>query len=638
MSIVLSTDEICRGSDEDLVLTDELDRMDTDITGLQSTRALNTHNHDDVYAPVSHTHSGYAASVHTHSEYAASGHTHSEYAAASHSHSEYAGSTHTHADKADLVNGVIPISQIPNEVKEVVIVANIAARNALTGLFAGLNVYVTDATGDSTVSSGGAFYLYDGTNWIKTGEAESMDVVLQWANVQGKPSALPADGGNADTVDGKHASDFATADHTHTAAGIGAAAANHTHSAADVGAATADHTHTAADVGAAAVGHTHTAADVGAAASGHSHTLSSLGAAAANHTHDYAASDHNHDTAYAAAGHSHTVDTALSDTSTNPVQNKVINAALAGKAASGHNHDTVYAGASHTHDYAASDHNHDSAYAASNHTHTPSAIGAATAGHTHTPASIGAAASSHTHSNYAASTHNHDSAYAAKSHTHSYAASDHNHDGDYLPASGNISLDGTLDVAGELDVNNVIRCKGSQVFYIDSAGTGCTIGTANATSSVTLAAGANATVNQSGANWKGPNTLPRASNTYTLGSTSLRWKGIYSNAAVNVSSDKRRKRGIRSLFGDVFIEFIKDLQVVGYNYIDDEADAKERIGLIAQDVQAADPDLAKYFVNENEDGMLSLTPADLVFPLIMFVQNQQEQIDELKSRIENLTH
>lgn len=618
MSIVLTTDEICRGSDESLILTDELDRMDTDITGLQNTRALNTHDHDDVYAPISHTHSGYAASVHTHSEYAASGHTHSEYAAASHSHSEYAGSTHTHADKADLVNGVIPISQIPNEVKEVVIVANIAARNALTGLFAGLNVYVTDATGDSTVNSGGAYYLYNGTGWIKTGEAESMDVVLQWANVQGKPSALPADGGNADTVDGKHASDFATADHTHTAAGIGAAASNHTHSAADVGAATADHAHTAADVGAAAANHTHTAADVGAAASGHSHSLSSLGAAAASHTHDYAASDHNHDAAYAAANHSHTVDTALSATSTNPVQNKVINTALAGKAA-----------ASHTHDYAASDHNHDSDYAAAGHTHTPSAIGAATAGHTHTPASIGAAASSHTHSNYAATTHNHDSAYAAKSHTHSYAAADHNHDDDYFSANG-----GTIN--GETNVAGVLRVNGQQAFYY--SGTSQTIGTNNATGGTNIACGSDATCNIGGAVQKVASVLPRATNTYYCGNANFRWKGIYSNAAVNVSSDERRKRGIRYLFGDEFDEFIRDLKVVGYNYIDDEADAKERIGLIAQDVQAADPDLAKYFVNEDEDGMLSLTPADLVFPLIMFVQRQQEQIEELKTRIENLTH
>ena len=39
------------------------------------------------------------------------------------------------------------------------------------------------------------------------------------------PSSLPANGGNADTVDGKHAADFATADHTHS----GFAASSHNH-------------------------------------------------------------------------------------------------------------------------------------------------------------------------------------------------------------------------------------------------------------------------------------------------------------------------------------------------------------------------------------------------------------------------
>lgn len=247
-----------------------------------------THTPDSIGAAAeNHTHSGYAATNHTHADYAAEDHAHSEYSATNHTHSASdvgaAPAAHTHSDKADLVNGVIPISQIPNEVKEVRIVANIAARNAMTGLFAGLSVYVTDATGDTTVNSGGAYYLYNGTGWIKTAEAESLDLVLQWANIQGAPTSMPANGGNADTVDNKHASDFATAGHTHTAAGIGAAASNHTHSAADVGAATADHTHTAASVGAAASGHTHTASDVGAAAS-----------------------NHNHDSAYAASNHKHT--------------------------------------------------------------------------------------------------------------------------------------------------------------------------------------------------------------------------------------------------------------------------------------------------------------------------------------------
>ncbi len=43
------------------------------------------------------------------------------------------------------------------------------------------------------------------------------------SDITDMPTKLPANGGNADTVDGKHASDFAASKHTHTAAEVGAA-------------------------------------------------------------------------------------------------------------------------------------------------------------------------------------------------------------------------------------------------------------------------------------------------------------------------------------------------------------------------------------------------------------------------------
>jgi hypothetical protein len=73
------------------------------------------------------------------------------------------------------------------------IVADIAARNALTPT-ATVQVYVIDASADTTVASGGAYYLYNTANstWIKTSEAESMDVSLTWANISGKPTSTAA--------------------------------------------------------------------------------------------------------------------------------------------------------------------------------------------------------------------------------------------------------------------------------------------------------------------------------------------------------------------------------------------------------------------------------------------------------------
>jgi len=75
------------------------------------------------------------------------------------------------------------------------IAANIAARNALaTGKQRNFIVLVSDATGDSTVSAGAALYAWNEANaqWIKLAEFESMDLTLQWSNIQGRPTSSAA--------------------------------------------------------------------------------------------------------------------------------------------------------------------------------------------------------------------------------------------------------------------------------------------------------------------------------------------------------------------------------------------------------------------------------------------------------------
>lgn len=89
------------------------------------------------------------------------------------------------------IQGLIDTS-ISGLAGEMPIVADITARNALT-LTKNTQVLVLDATGDSTVAAGAATYLYrvSTTSWIKLSEAESMDLVLQWANIQGRPTSTP---------------------------------------------------------------------------------------------------------------------------------------------------------------------------------------------------------------------------------------------------------------------------------------------------------------------------------------------------------------------------------------------------------------------------------------------------------------
>ena len=74
------------------------------------------------------------------------------------------------------------------------VVADIAARDALTPTVV-TQAIVVDATGDTSVQSGSATYVYNpvGDAWQKIAEHESMDVVLQWANIQGRPSSTVAE-------------------------------------------------------------------------------------------------------------------------------------------------------------------------------------------------------------------------------------------------------------------------------------------------------------------------------------------------------------------------------------------------------------------------------------------------------------
>ena len=68
-------------------------------------------------------------------------------------------------------------------------VADITARNALTGLSVGDRVFVVDASLDATVTSGWAIYVWRGAAYTKVAEEEGLDVVAGGANLSYTPSA-----------------------------------------------------------------------------------------------------------------------------------------------------------------------------------------------------------------------------------------------------------------------------------------------------------------------------------------------------------------------------------------------------------------------------------------------------------------
>lgn len=333
---------------------------------------------------------------------------------------------------------------------------------------------------------------------------------------------------------------------------------------------------------------------------------------------------HNHDTVYAAIAHTHANYAAADHTHTGYATTASVTAletAVSGKADSTHNHDTAYAAINHTHTgyasadhthtgYAAANHTHDG-YAATNHTHseyaTSSSVsalentvnGKADVNHTHT----GYASSDHTHSGYAPASHTHSqsdiaglstalagkastshthSEYAAANHTHSgYASSSHTHS-NYLSTSG-----GTI--SGDVNVTGLVRVGGQQCIY-------------NSGSMVTLS----------------------TNNRETM----IAGSAIYSKVQISVSSDERLKENIKAAPTYDLVKFVENLDIKTFNYIGNEEE--ENIGVIAQELIKENPDLAKYFVRQDENGYYSVKTADLVFPLIVAVQELAKEIEQLK--------
>ena len=264
--MLYSTDDIWRGSEEDRCLSDDLNAIEADIAG----KADEGHTHDG-FAAADHSHTGFAASGHTHAPADIGA------APADHSH-DYAAPTHSHAQseisgleaalaakapnsaltaKADLVDGKVPASQLPGFVDDVLEFANLAAFPA-TGESG--KIYVAQDTNKTYRWSGSGYIViadsvalgetsstafrgdrgktaYDhsqnGTVHVTAAQKTAWDNKAAgnhthdyaasghthaYGDLTGLPTiptTLPANGGNADTVDGKHASDFATADHCH---------------------------------------------------------------------------------------------------------------------------------------------------------------------------------------------------------------------------------------------------------------------------------------------------------------------------------------------------------------------------------------------------------------------------------------
>ena len=88
-------------------------------------------------------------------------------------------------------NGKVPVANLPAEFNAMETVATYADL-PINGNYDGRKIMVLNASGDPTVVSGFAIYIYSATNtqWVKVAEGESMDLVLDWSNITNKPGDL----------------------------------------------------------------------------------------------------------------------------------------------------------------------------------------------------------------------------------------------------------------------------------------------------------------------------------------------------------------------------------------------------------------------------------------------------------------
>lgn len=188
---------------------------------------------DLLYAPINHTHDGFAASAHTHAAADITGlpssvdaysktEADARFAAASHIHGEYL----TESEAVDAFAGV----------------SHTHTASEITGLPSSVDAYSKTEADNRFATASHAHSGYAAEGHTHSGYAEA-----------------------------NHShTGYAASGHTHTYSDVGAAASNHSHTPASIGAAASSHTHS----GYASSSHTHTEY----AASGHTHHPANIGA------------------------------------------------------------------------------------------------------------------------------------------------------------------------------------------------------------------------------------------------------------------------------------------------------------------------------------------------------------------------
>ena len=162
-----------------------------------------------------------------------------------------------------------------------------------------------------------------------------------------------------------------------------------------------------------------------------------------------------------------------------------------------------------------------------------------------------------------------------------------------------------------------------------------------------IGAGADANANYTNGTALGAGALLFASNSIVLGNTSI--SAIYAHVSTMTAiSDRRRKKDIKTLDADLGLDFIEKLKPVSYRF--NNGDETERYGFIAQDLEQALPaslhdtierseperGLALIERQNDEDRTYRISYGELFAPIVKSIQQQQQEITELRQKYAKL--
>ena len=158
-----------------------------------------------------------------------------------------------------------------------------------------------------------------------------------------------------------------------------------------------------------------------------------------------------------------------------------------------------------------------------------------------------------------------------------------------------------------------------------------------------IGAGADANADYTNGTALGAGALLFASNSIVLGNTSI--SAIYAHVSTMTAiSDRRRKKDIKTLDADLGLDFIEKLKPVSYRF--NNGDETERYGFIAQDLEQALPaslhdtierseperGLALIERQNDEDRTYRVSYGELLAPIVKSIQQQQQEITELRQQ------